>query len=308
MANLIPIIYIKIQKEVKGIGLFRKKSGKKTDGKPVAVAFVDYEHWYISMNKLYNMKPNIQGWIKEMNEKYDVKEVTFFADFSNLSLSNEIPRIREVTNNIIQTTNAGAHYKKDFTDFIMLDHIYQRAMSADDVDTFIIFSGDGHFSSVVSCLKNKCRKDVGIYGIKDAFSTQLKNTASWYTELPNENEAFAPYYQMILNNLKNLENKRYRNAKPTYARTVEVVSEFNSVSPEKVKQGLDSLINKGYILKEDIRVDSKKVTTLKARWHLLIKDNIWQTAQKRIKKDDNNKKSLPKVVRTKKTVTKNITR
>ena len=66
--------------------------------------------------------------------------------------------------------------------------------------------------------------------------------------------------------------------------------------------------NKGYILKEDIRVDSKKVTTLKARWHLLIKDNIWQTAQKRIKKDDNNKKSLPKVVRTKKTVTKNITR
>ena len=61
MANLIPIIYIKIQKEVKGIGLFRKKSGKKTDGKPVAVAFVDYEQWYISMNKLYNMKPNIQA-------------------------------------------------------------------------------------------------------------------------------------------------------------------------------------------------------------------------------------------------------
>ena len=39
---------------------------------------------------------------------------------------------------------------KDYTDFIILDNIYQKALSSSDVNLFIIFSGDGHFSSVVA--------------------------------------------------------------------------------------------------------------------------------------------------------------
>ena len=157
--------------------------GKNSWDKPKAVAFVDYEHWYISMEKLYKMKPDIQGWVKSLNEKYDVTEITFFADFANASLATEIPRIREVTKNIIPTTNAG-HFKKDFTDFIMLDHVYQRAMSAEDIDTFIIFSGDGHFSSVVSCLKNYCKKDVVVYGCLLYTSSSVRSETLFQRKTP----------------------------------------------------------------------------------------------------------------------------
>lgn len=99
----------------------------------------------------------------------EIADIIFFADFSNPSLRSEISRIREVTGSIIETQNASAHFKKDFTDFIMLDHIYQSALMRSDIDTFTFFQATA-FSSVVSFLKTKCRKEVGIYGVKDAIS------------------------------------------------------------------------------------------------------------------------------------------
>lgn len=42
--------------------MFRLFGRKKTDGKPKAIAFVDYEHWYISLDKLFgNMAPRHKG-------------------------------------------------------------------------------------------------------------------------------------------------------------------------------------------------------------------------------------------------------
>ena len=44
--------------------MFRLFGRKKTDGKPKAIAFVDYEHWYISLDKLFgNMRPDIKAWL-----------------------------------------------------------------------------------------------------------------------------------------------------------------------------------------------------------------------------------------------------
>ncbi len=168
------------------------------------------------MVKLYGEKPDLHGWVKAMNKDYNVKEIIFFADFSNNTLAREINRIREVSSNIVQTANASQNHKKDFTDFIMLDHIYQRAMSADGIDTFIIFSGDGHFSSVVSFLKNVCKKDVGVCGVRDAFSHQLKNCSSWTVELPDDKLLYGEYYKMILDNLKRIEGNGYKRNSITF--------------------------------------------------------------------------------------------
>ena len=74
-----------------------------TPEKPIAVAFVDYEHWYISMDRFYHEKPDIKAWRAELAEKYDLRDVVFFADFSNPSFRAEIPRIREVSSYIIET-------------------------------------------------------------------------------------------------------------------------------------------------------------------------------------------------------------
>ncbi len=164
----------------------------KSAGKPAAIAFVDYEHWFISMQRMYGERPDIRAWRAEISKDYNVKDILFFGDFSNQSLRSDIPRIREVSSSIIETQNATAYHKKDHTDFIMLDHIYQRVMTyGDDTDVFIIFSGDGHFSSVASFLVNRCEKKVVVYGVRDCLSNQLANTASVAFEWPAEKPRYS---------------------------------------------------------------------------------------------------------------------
>lgn len=162
--------------------LFSKNG--QTDGKKQAIAFVDFEHWYISMDRFYHIRPDIRAWRAHLAENYDIRDIIFFGDFSNPSLRAEIPRIREVTSYIIETQNASDFHKKDYTDFIMLDHIYQRAMTSPELDVYVIFSGDGHFSSVASFLVNRCGKTVAVYGVRDAISMQLRNTATLTVDWP----------------------------------------------------------------------------------------------------------------------------
>lgn len=246
---------------------------KKTDKKPTAAVFVDFEHWYISITKLHGTKPNIKTWARTLAKRYDIKDFSFFGDFSNPSLAGEILKIRAVTNNIIQTSNTG-NYKKDFTDFIMLDHIYQKAMFSPDIDAFIIFSGDGHFSSAASCLKNNCGKEVGIYGVKDAFSHQLKEIATWFEEVPTKTELYEKYFDMILTNLRELE-KNGRNSKPSFAKTAEIVSDLYGAPEEKIKEALSFLIDEGYILRKETAFGRKKVMSLDIDWDRIEADEIW---------------------------------
>lgn len=248
-----------------------------TSIKPNAIAFVDFEHWYISLTKMYDKKPDIKGWYTEMSSKYNVTEVCFFGDFSNYSLRSEIPRIREITNFVIETQNASSHHKKDYTDFIMLDHIYQRAMTAHDIDTFIIFSGDGHFSSVVSFLNIKMGKNVGIYGVRDAVSNQLKNSASWVIELPAQNTEHLEYYRMILRNLKNLNAKKGNKRQyPAFWPTVEAVSKYNEAPKDKVTEALRAMIDEGYIYQSQQRLRTKTIKVLNINWDKVGKDKIFE--------------------------------
>ena len=108
---------------------------------PRAVAFVDYESWYVSLKTTYAISPDISGWFAELNQQYQLVEVTFFADFSRKCYADELRRIRPYTNKIIDTRSPNG-VEKDYTDFILLDNLYQKALSATDIQTFILFSGD----------------------------------------------------------------------------------------------------------------------------------------------------------------------
>lgn len=68
-----------------------------------------------------------------------------FADFSHRGIKEEIPKIRAITNTIIETQNSFAGHKKDMTDFIMLDYIYQYVSDYPETGTIILFNGDGYF-------------------------------------------------------------------------------------------------------------------------------------------------------------------
>ena len=241
------------------------------------MAFVDYEHWYISLSKLYKQKPLIKPWFEKLSDEFKLEEVYFFGDFAGTSLKDEVPRIREVTNFIIETGSNSPHRKKDFTDFIMLDRIYQTAMNRDDIEVYIIFSGDGHFSSVAQFLRSKLKKTVGIYGIKDSFSQQLKNTATWTRELPAEDEKLRGYYSAILNNLQHLEEENTKGKKiyPTFRATVEAVTRYYKLPYKEVRAALCDMIDKGYIAQKDIVTGGKSLRILDIDWKKAIRDGIW---------------------------------
>ena len=282
-------------------GLFRKEVKKNQEtaaphintaqilstgnGKPQAVVFVDYEHWHISLDKMYHTRPDIKAWRNKLAKDYDLKEIMFFGDFSNSSLRSDIPRIREVTNYIIETQNASQYHKKDYTDFIMLDHIYQKAITSADIDVFIIFSGDGHFSSVVSFLTTRVNKPVGIYGIKDCISTQLKNSATWTVEVPDKlDDPMIKYYQMIIQNLQHVEenNEKIKGSRkiksfPTFWGTVEAATRYHNADKDTLVKAMRAMIDKGYLFQshENVNAQSaKKVKVLNIDWAKVKRDGI----------------------------------
>ncbi|MFR1517565.1 MAG: NYN domain-containing protein [Clostridia bacterium] len=262
-------------------GLFGRKKNRRigqNNGLPKAIAFVDYEHWFISMEKLHQMKPNIQAWFNDLKKKCNIVEVIFFGDFSKFrEKETETRRIRTFTNKIIDTYNPDLHYKKDYTDFIILDNIYQKALSNQDAELFIIFSGDGHFSSAAAFLRNFCNKKVGVYGVRNCISKNLKNSADWTIEVPLEKEENMPLYDMIFTSLKTTMERG--NKQPTFMKTVEYVAGKYSVSAAKVKTCVIELIDQGYIIQTtETTKQREKIRVIRPDWKKISDDGIWISA------------------------------
>lgn len=242
-----------------------------SSGRKRAVAFVDYEHWYISLSNLYGIKPDIRAWHKTLSEKYDIAGIYFFGDFSNPALRAEISKIREISNLIIETQNVGAHHKKDFTDFIMLDHIYQSVVdSHNNIDAFIIFTGDGHFSSVVSYLVTKCRKEVGVFAVRDALSSQLKNCASYYETVPSREELSLHLQRLIIKALDDIYQKSQK-PRPTFVATVDAVAKNTGLDKSMVNDAMNSLIESGCVFQRRIRVSKDRSIKILVVNHQLAK-------------------------------------
>ena len=158
----------------------------------------------------------------------------------------------------------------------MLDHIYQQAQAENSPEIFILFTGDAHFNSVASFLKNICKKQVGVYGVKGAFSNQLKETASWWVEIPTEDDTLKIYYDMILKSIKNVENGNNRKQRVSFGNTVKYVSDYYDVDQAKVKDALQSLVDKGYLERREEYLYRKRIMTLHTNWDKLTADGLWK--------------------------------
>ncbi|MBQ0125855.1 MAG: NYN domain-containing protein [Clostridiales bacterium] len=252
------------------MGIFKKSR------KPSCIAFVDFEHWYISLDKFFSVKPNVRAWANELEKSYDVKEIAVFADFSNPSLRAELEELRNVTSFIFDTKNSSEHYKKDFTDFILLDYIYRKSITEKDVDTFIIFTGDGHFKSVVRFIIGECKKNVGIYGITGATNADLKKSASWFKEIPSDTEVYKEYYKMIVDNFNYITVHREYGENSTRDKIIARVGFKNGVTKKAIGKALDQMITEGYVYKSTYTDEkNQKYSVLKPNWELLARDKLW---------------------------------
>ena len=90
---------------------------KKAD----AVVFVDYEHWFYGYMNKFQMKPNVEQWLKELKQDFKIKDLYIFGDFSEPNIEQEMNRLKKITSGIIHTASEKDGVDKDFTDVIMLD-------------------------------------------------------------------------------------------------------------------------------------------------------------------------------------------
>ena len=257
------------------LGFLSFKRAKKK-----AMVFVDYESWFYSYRTLFNLYPDPRAFRAKLEEKYEIVDIMVFGDFSSAVMADELVRVRSITNTIIETGNTFNRRKKDMTDFIMLDYIYQFADENRKIDTYIIFTGDGHFQSVTKYLVQKKKKRVIIYGVKDSISRQLREAATDVKELPNDSELKQRYYKLIVDNLEYAYN--HPDIIPTFKSTVDVISSRYNVNADDIKSTLSEMIEKGYIKKTLRSVEFKRqVKVLAAQWDKLRADGLWEMPEQK---------------------------
>ncbi|CDZ23650.1 hypothetical protein CCDG5_0512 [[Clostridium] cellulosi] len=226
------------------------------------VVFVDYESWFYGLHNQFNAETDVTGWFKNLKTKGLIDDIYIFGDFeNNKMIAQDRLKLRTLTSNIIDCANLES--KKDYTDFIILDRIYQTVIRNDLIQQYIIFSGDGHFSNVAAFLKNFKDKVVGIYAVAGTLSTQLRNSASWVeivypTGIKDETsqvnkqidinvEKDENYCRdLIINYIR--ENEVSPTFIPTFTNTVANVSANNNVSKDTIANTLKKLIEEEIVL------------------------------------------------------------
>lgn len=236
-----------------------------------AMIFIDYEYCFYSYVDTHKIKPCPTVWKKKLEEKHDIADIMVFGDFAQKEISEELRKIRTITNTIIETSNVFMERKKDMTDFIMLDYIYQSVDVRKDVDTYILFTGDGHFQSVVKYLRQK-KKKVIVCGIRETMSSQVRAVATEVIELPIDEERCINYFKLIAANMSYVE--QFPKIIPTFMRTVENVAKKNNLSEELVTTMLRRMIQKGYIIQKVRKLSQGEVRVLETCWDKMLEDGI----------------------------------
>lgn len=237
------------------------------------MVFVDYEYWYYSCQNKYNILPDTAALRMELEDHYDIAEIRVFADFLSPGIAKEKAKIELLADHIINTEGESCYRRKDLTDFVMLDSIYQCAMYEKNIGTYILLTGDGHFTSVVKYLVEQRHKKVIIYGVNDTISRRLQDIATDVITLPHSAELKAAYRAMIIENLAYVADK---NIVPTFRGTVDAVAKRYDIPANDIEIILAEMIDDGYVVKKDYAVEFKKYIKIVAPdWEKLIADGYW---------------------------------
>jgi len=220
----------------------------ETFNKVPTSVFVDYEAWFYGCKNQYQVGPDIMDWFNHVRDKGELRDVIFFADFSQDAIKDHPIKLRSISTSIIDCSKGDK--TKDYTDFIMLDHIYQHLFRRQEIMHFILFTGDSHFQSIVAFLRNFNDKMVGIYAVEGSLSPLLSGAANWYAKILPSKERNNSLEQAIIKNLIWVQEKS--DIVATYKKTVSVVSRYNpEFSEEDVDSALSKMIASGIIRQEE---------------------------------------------------------
>ncbi len=238
---------------------------------PTAYIFVDYESWFYSMKNNYNVTPALDGWIAKMRKQYYIPEIYFFADYSDPEVYREIDKLRKYSNFIIDTS-CNPKMKND-TDFIMLDCIYRKAAASAGNETFILMTGDGHFTYAVMYLVQSGHP-VGICGVKNSTSRMLTDQATWYEIL--DGEGVMDVYRRRILEYFSVKDNGYFQLQHTFQKTSEMIAKRYDLDVNVVKNAMRKMKDDGYLesRKEKSASHGNDVEVFSVNWQAVKKDNL----------------------------------
>ena len=243
---------------------------KKKDNR--AIAFVDYEYWYVSIKNRFSTKPDIKEWCASIRENYQMEGILFFANFLQGGLPEEISRIREVSCDIIETQcGNNGHFMKDMSDVVILDFLYRWAAKKKSPPTFILFTGDGHFQPAVRYLTQDLGKRVEVYGVQATMSRALRDAATESFEIPQMDEKLTECFRYIVADFDRIA-MNHNNPFATYQSLVTRVSNSQGVPKERVELALNEMMNRGWLTRKKYRVAYNKpmLNVIMPEWDELI--------------------------------------
>ncbi|MDR1704147.1 MAG: NYN domain-containing protein [Clostridiales bacterium] len=164
-------------------GNFKAQCEESTDE---TLVFVDFESFYYGCLNQHGLEPDVDAWFDDVKKRGRILDVVFFADWSEPKIKSYKQKIRYISQSIIdcdKEENVTGRDAKDVTDFIMLDHIYQRLIRQAGVQQIVIFTGDRHFLSVVAFARKFQDKKIGIYSLSTSYCRALAEAADWYVSL-----------------------------------------------------------------------------------------------------------------------------
>lgn len=236
---------------------FLKKEKKKT-----ALVFVDFEYMQISHKNRWGIEPPILDWYHALCREYEVRELYVFADFSNPAMKNNLPLLRQITDNIIETQNTASRHKKDFTDFFLLDKMYQKAFEKNNAQTYILFTGDGHFGAVSRFLIRHCKKEVIIYGVDGNISGQLYTQVTRVVEYPDKETIKRQYIPLLVRLFESMPKPQRQILSKELANIAAAAEKQLRLNREMVQETLEEMMEKGYLCYREQWVSSLKRTRM----------------------------------------------
>lgn len=244
------------------------------------IVFVDYDSLFWGLYNTMGELPDMRSLLQNIRQRNLASlRVRIFGDFSKPELKREISHLRSVTTDIISCELEHRDVKKDITDFVMLDHIYQSILLSGDFEQYILVTGDGHFQSVATFLRVYQNKIVGLYGVKGTISPRLKGSVSWAVEIRPQEEITlkSKYVQDILYVLK---QAAINDKKAFFKKTVQIAAESfkngNKRDYARYNRALGLLMERGYVKQEqELSLNGNGITVISVLWDKVERDKLF---------------------------------
>jgi hypothetical protein len=196
-----------------------RKQRNDPDAVMQTLIYIDYESLFYGMYDRYKQRPNLEALLDELKTQGRFAEsIKVFGDFSTDPIKSEQGKIRTITNTIIDCQQPNSDgYKKDYTDFLMLDSIYQDSMTKPHIEQFILITGDNHYSSVATFLRTQKDKMIGVYAVDGTLGNQLASCSSWVRTIVPRDASDEKHRESLVQCLRNAGE---RNIKSTFMNTL----------------------------------------------------------------------------------------